>query len=159
QTCAFPTSAGGLGVAEDGGRLFERHSVLGAVDRSLPRVPLEHSSVYTKLAGAGGGGRAVGHTVVLLIGKVEAALNDIWNVRRARGLPRMFSDYLSVLLVGPVLVFAAFGIIASLRSSAPVQRLLQITRLEAATVFVAGHVVPLLLLGAAFTFLYRFLPY
>jgi hypothetical protein len=35
----------------------------------------------------------------------------------------------------------------------------QITRLEAATVFVAGHVVPLLLLGAAFTFLYRFLPY
>jgi len=64
-----------------------------------------------------------------------------------------------VLLVGPVLVFAAFGIIASLRSSALVQRLLQITRLQAATVFVAGHVVPLLLLAAAFTFLYRFLPY
>jgi membrane protein len=99
------------------------------------------------------------YTVVSLIGKVEAALNDIWNVRRSRGLPRKFTDYLSVLLVGPVLVFAAFGIIASLRSSTFVQRLLQITRLEAATVFVAGHVVPLLLLGAAFTFLYGFLPY
>src|SRR5215470_14244967 len=99
------------------------------------------------------------YTVVSLISKVEAALNDIWNVRRSRGLPRKFTDYLSVLLVGPVLVFAAFGIIASLRSSAVVQRLLQITRLQTATVFVAGHVVPLLLLGAAFTFLYRFLPY
>jgi len=99
------------------------------------------------------------YTVISLIGKVEAALNDIWNVRRSRGLPRKFTDYLSVLLVGPVLVFAAFGIIASLQSSALVQRLLQITRLQAATVFVAGHVVPLLLLGAAFTFLYRFLPY
>jgi len=99
------------------------------------------------------------YTVVSLIGKVEAALNDIWNVRRSRGLPRKFSDYLSVLLVGPVLVFAAFAIIASLRSSWLVQRLLQITRMEAVTVFVAGHVVPLLLLAAAFTFLYRFLPY
>ena len=99
------------------------------------------------------------YTVVSLISRVEAALNDIWNVRRSRGLPRKFTDYLSVLLVGPVLVFAAFGIIASLRSSALVQRLLQITRLQTATVFVAGHVVPLLLLGAAFTFLYRFLPY
>ena len=59
---------------------------------------------------------------------LEAALNDIGNVRRSRGLPRKFSDYLSVLLVGPVLVFAAFAIIASLRSSSLVQRLLQITR-------------------------------
>ena len=99
------------------------------------------------------------YTVVSLIGKVEAALNDIWNVRRSRGLPRKFTDYLSVLLVGPVLVFAAFGIIASLRSSTLVQRLLLITRMQEATVFVAGRVVPLLLLGAAFTFLYRFLPY
>lgn len=99
------------------------------------------------------------YTVVSLIGKVEAALNDVWNVRRSRGLPRKFTDYLSVLLVGPVLVFAAFGIIASLRSSTLVQRLLQITQLQEATVFVAGRVVPLLLLGAAFTFLYRFLPY
>jgi len=99
------------------------------------------------------------YTVVSLIGRIEAALNDIWNVRRSRGLPRKFSDYLSVLLVGPVLVFAAFAIIASLRSSRFVQRLLEITRLEAVTVFVAGHVVPLLLLAAAFAFLYRFLPY
>ena len=28
------------------------------------------------------------YTVVSLIGKVEGALNDIWNVRRSRGLPR-----------------------------------------------------------------------
>src|SRR5215471_14169062 len=31
------------------------------------------------------------YTVVSLISKVEAALNDIWNVRRSRGLPRKFS--------------------------------------------------------------------
>jgi membrane protein len=99
------------------------------------------------------------YTVVSLIGKIEDALNDIWKVRRARGLRRKFSDYLSVLLVGPVLVFAAFAIIASLRSYWLVQKLLQITRLETVTVFVAGHLAPFVLLAAAFTFLYRFLPY
>jgi len=99
------------------------------------------------------------YTAVSLIGKIEDALNDIWKVRRARGLRRQFSDYLSVLLVGPVLVFAAFAIIASLRSYWLVEKVLQITRLETVTVFVAGHVAPFVLLAAAFTFLYRFLPF
>jgi hypothetical protein len=53
----------GFWIAEDGGRLFERHSVLGAVDRGLPRVPLEHNSVYTKLAAAGGGGARLGPAI------------------------------------------------------------------------------------------------
>jgi membrane protein len=64
-----------------------------------------------------------------------------------------------VLLVGPVLVFAAFALIASLRSSWFVQRVLQITRLETITVSLAGHVMPFVVLAAAFTFLYRYLPY
>src|SRR5262245_12311795 len=38
-------------VTEDRRRLFKGDSVLGAVDRCFPRVPLEHSSVYTKLPG------------------------------------------------------------------------------------------------------------
>src|SRR5437870_3679304 len=39
----------GIGVTEHGPRLFERDSVLGTVNSRLPRVPLEHGSVYTKL--------------------------------------------------------------------------------------------------------------
>jgi membrane protein len=99
------------------------------------------------------------YTVVSLIGKIEDALNDIWKVRGSRGLGRKFSDYLSVLLVGPVLIFAALAIIASLRSYRLVQWILQVTRLETVTVFLAGHLAPFLLLAAAFTLLYRFLPY
>src|SRR6266545_7404958 len=44
----------GLRVAEHGRCLCERDPVLGTVDRGLPRVPLEPTSVYTKLAGARG---------------------------------------------------------------------------------------------------------
>src|SRR5262249_10481154 len=41
----------GIRIGEHGRRLLERDSMLGAVGRSLPRVPLEHSSVYTKSGG------------------------------------------------------------------------------------------------------------
>jgi membrane protein len=99
------------------------------------------------------------YAVISLIGKIEDALNDIWRVRGSRGLRRKFSDYLSVLLVGPVLMFAAFAIIASLRSHWLVQRILEVTRLETVTIFLAGHLAPFLLLTTAFTLLYRFLPY
>src|SRR5207247_6205945 len=37
-----------VGIAEHGCCLFKGHSVLGTVRCGLPRIPLEHSSVYTK---------------------------------------------------------------------------------------------------------------
>src|SRR5215510_12233715 len=44
-------------------------------------------------------------TVVTLVQKIEDAFNHIWRIRQPRSLARQFSDYLSVVLVGPVLVF------------------------------------------------------
>jgi membrane protein len=98
------------------------------------------------------------YTVLSLVGKIEEALNAIWHARHARSLVRRFSDYLSILLVGPVLVFAAFTVIASAQSSWLVQRVLEITRLEFVTLALVEHVTPFVLLAAAFTFLYRCLP-
>jgi membrane protein len=99
------------------------------------------------------------YTVVSLVQKVEDALNRIWRVRRTRPHVRRFSDYLSILLVGPVLVFAAFAIIASIQSHAVVQRVLASTPLAAPVLGLIANVMPLVLLAAAFTFLYRFMPY
>ncbi len=99
------------------------------------------------------------YTALSLIGKLEDSLNQIWKVRRARSLRRKFSDYLSILLVGPVLIFAAFAMIASLGSYSLVERVLQVTRLEKVAVFLAGHLMPFVLLASAFTVLYQFLPY
>ncbi|SFD02031.1 membrane protein [Thiohalospira halophila DSM 15071] len=96
------------------------------------------------------------YTVVALIQKVEQAFNAIWQVRRARTLLRRFSDYLSVLLVGPLLVFIALGIIASLTSSSLVQTLTAFLPSELVTL--AGRLAPFVLLVAAFTFVYLFVP-
>jgi membrane protein len=99
------------------------------------------------------------YTALSLIGKIEDALNEIWKVRRSRSLRRKFSDYLSALLVGPVLIFTALALIASLQNSRLVQRVLQITHVEEVAIFLVGHLMPFVLLAVAFTFLYRFLPY
>ena len=99
------------------------------------------------------------YTVVSVIEKIEDALNQIWHVRRSRPLIRKFTDYLSFLLVGPVLVFAALGIIASAQSNRLVQRVIALTPFKPETVAVLWQLAPFVLLVAAFTLLYRFLPY
>ena len=102
---------------------------------------------------------ALFYTVLSVIERIEAALNRIWHVRRPRSLVRKFSDYLSILLVGPVLVFGAFAIMAAAQNYWLVQRVLAATHLTWAALVVARHGAPFLLLVAAFTLLYRLLPY
>jgi membrane protein len=47
------------------------------------------------------------YTVVGLIQKIENAFNFTWHVKQSRSLPQRFSGYLSVIIIGPVLVFSA----------------------------------------------------
>jgi membrane protein len=96
-------------------------------------------------------------TVISLIGQIEDGLNHIWRVRRSRTWARKFSDYLSVVLVGPVLVFTAFALTASAQSHWLTQRLLQNESLGF-VVTVWTRVMPLLFLSTAFTFVYKFIP-
>jgi membrane protein len=98
------------------------------------------------------------YTVLSLMDRVEDALNHVWQARRPRGLARKFTDYLSMLLAGPVLVFAAFALIASAQSHWVVQWLLTATRLESLTLLVTGYLLPVVLLSTAFFLLYRLVP-
>ncbi len=97
------------------------------------------------------------YTVISLLAKVEQAFNFIWQVERARHLTQRISEYISVLLIGPVLVFSALGLTASLLNSSWVQRFQTI---EAFGTLVQGFVqlLPYLLVIAAFTFVYIFMP-
>ncbi len=46
-------------------------------------------------------------TVISLVGNVERAFNHVWGVRSVRPLARRFTDYLSVLVILPLLAIAA----------------------------------------------------
>jgi len=96
-------------------------------------------------------------TVLSLMDSIEEALNRIWRVRASRTLARKFSDYLSAILVGPVLVFAAVTITATLQSSSVVRALLSLDALGKGLLTLL-RLVPYLTLWGAFTFVYVFIP-
>ncbi len=97
------------------------------------------------------------YTVISMIQKVEGAFNFIWRTNRTRGFAQAFSDYLSVILIGPVLVFSALGITASIMNTTVVQGLLAIEPFGSAA-FLLGKLVPYILICSVFTFVYVFVP-
>ncbi len=50
------------------------------------------------------------YTAVSLIQKVEDTFNYTWHVQRSRSFATRFSSYLSVIIIGPVLVFSSLGV-------------------------------------------------
>ena len=44
-------------------------------------------------------------SVFTLLSSIENVLNEIWNVKEARSVPRRFSDYLAIILICPIVVF------------------------------------------------------
>lgn len=96
-------------------------------------------------------------TVLSLMGSIEEAFNHMWRVKSPRKLARRFSDYLSAILVGPVLVFAAVTITATLQNNAIVQALMSLQALGVA-ILALLRLVPYLTLWGAFTFVYMFIP-
>ncbi|MCS6305589.1 MAG: YihY/virulence factor BrkB family protein [Nitrospira sp.] len=97
------------------------------------------------------------YTAFSLIDKMEQALNAIWQVKQGRTWNRKFADYLSAVLVGPVLVFSAFGLLASLQSNTLVQHLIGLEPFGTLLVW-SGEMVPFLMLCAVFTFFYKMIP-
>ena len=96
-------------------------------------------------------------TVLSLMGTIEQAFNTIWRVKFPRKLARRFSDYLSVLLVGPVLVFAALTITATLQSNSFVRNLLALEPFGT-VMLILLRLAPYTTLWGAFTLSYLFIP-
>ena len=97
------------------------------------------------------------YTVVSLLQKIERSFNYTWRVSDARSFAQRFSDYLSVVVIGPVLVFAAVGLTASAMSNSVVDALRALPVMG--MLFDAvGRLVPYMLIVAAFTMIYIFVP-
>ncbi|MDH5573745.1 MAG: YihY family inner membrane protein, partial [Gammaproteobacteria bacterium] len=97
------------------------------------------------------------YTVISLIQKIESAFNSVWHTDGKRSLARRFSDYLSVLMIGPVLVFSAIGVTATIMNHSIVQTIIEIEPFGS-LIFLLGKLLPYLFVIAAFTFIYMFVP-
>jgi len=96
-------------------------------------------------------------TVLSLMSTIEDSFNHVWRVKSPRRLARRFSDYLSAIVVGPVLVFAAVTITATLQNNAIVHALASLQAFGAVILFLL-RLIPYITLWGAFTFVYTFIP-
>jgi len=96
-------------------------------------------------------------TVISLMGNIEEAFNAVWGVRETRSIQRRFSDYLSVVIVGPILLLAATSMTSTLQSQWMLQWLIQNTYLGDA-ILLLFQFLPYLSVSIAMVFLYIFIP-
>lgn len=97
------------------------------------------------------------YTVVATIQKLEGAFNFAWHVERPRSWMRRISEYLSLMVIGPVflvIVFSLFGAVTAHES------MVWLTRHEPFGTIIRGLGVlgPFLFVTGVFTFLYAFVP-
>jgi membrane protein len=48
-------------------------------------------------------------SVMKVLGNIENAFNNIWQIKKSRGISRKLSDYLSLVVVAPILIFVSSG--------------------------------------------------
>jgi len=97
------------------------------------------------------------YTAISMVQKVEESFNYVWYVSKPRSFARRFSEYFFVLLIGPIVMVTALGMLTSIRSNAVVQMILANESLG--RIFVVGsQLTPYLLITGVFTFLYMYMP-
>ena len=97
------------------------------------------------------------YTTVSMIHKIESSLNFIWRVKNDRSVVERFGRYLSVVIIGPLLMVTAIGMIATIGSNALVEKILTISFLGATAVMV-GKLMPYVLVSITFAFMFWFIP-
>lgn len=98
-------------------------------------------------------------TVIKVIGNIEESFNAIWKIKRGRGLSRKLSDYLSLMLLAPVLLIVSGSITVFLKTKITwLMTLIPLPDFGTWLVLKALSLSPLVIMSALFTFLFIFMP-
>jgi membrane protein len=99
------------------------------------------------------------YTIIKILSNIEKALNDIWGIKKPRSLSRKITDYLSVMLIGPVLFFMSSTLTVFISSS--VQRMVEETsvlKVVSPGISFLLQFLPYISLWFLFSFVYVFIP-
>ncbi|MGQ0618617.1 MAG: YhjD/YihY/BrkB family envelope integrity protein [Panacagrimonas sp.] len=97
------------------------------------------------------------YTAISLIQKVENSFNYIWRIERPRPFAQRIGEYLGVLMVGPVVVFSALGMTASVLNSGLVAQIKDIQPFGF-LLYGVTRMIPYAMIVGMFTFLYAYVP-
>ena len=98
-------------------------------------------------------------SIINLIGNIEESFNAIWKIPKGRSLSRKFSDYLSLMLLAPVLLITASSITVFLETK--ITWLVKIIHLPAFGTWLVINALglsPLVLMIGLFSFTFIFMP-
>ena len=98
------------------------------------------------------------YSVITLVRKAESAFNHVWRVREPRTFVEGFGHYLSVIMIGPLLLVGALGLTATLSSHTAVDNIVGWAPIGVLLVAFA-KILPFVLVISAFTFIYIFVPH
>jgi len=98
-------------------------------------------------------------TVIKVLGNVEKSFNDIWGVNTGRTMGRKFADYLSTMMICPVLLIIASSVTVLLTTqvSGLLERLSFLGSLADVLIWLL-ELLPYGVIWVVFTFIYVFMP-
>ncbi len=97
------------------------------------------------------------YLIISLVQKIEAAFNFVWRVQEPRSISKRFSNYLTVILIGPLLISAAVALTAAVSSNEIVQQIVSVEPFGTLMLTVS-RLLPYLIVIGTFTFIYIFVP-
>ncbi len=98
-------------------------------------------------------------TVIKVLGNIEKSFNDIWGIKKGRSMSRKFSDYLSIMLICPILfvMSSSMTVLIASQVKAIVDRISFLGGL-APVIFTGLKLLPYAVFWILFTFVYIFMP-
>jgi len=99
------------------------------------------------------------YTVMKLLNNIEASFNDIWYVTKQRTMTRKLTDYLSIILLGPILIILANSMtIFITREIATLTETVTLIGLFKGLIFPLLRLLPYIVVWILFTLIYMIMP-
>jgi len=98
-------------------------------------------------------------TVIKLFSHIELSFNDIWDVKKSRTYGRKFSDYLSIMLIAPILFFLSSSVTVFITTQiAVITQKVALIGMFSPVIFFMLKLTPYCLIWILFVFMYILMP-
>lgn len=97
--------------------------------------------------------------VMKVLGNIESSFNDIWQIKKSRSFVRKFSDYLSIMLVAPLLIIMSSSVTVFITTQATrITESIELLGFFSPLIFFLLGLLPYCMIWLLLTFIYIIMP-